>query len=307
MDEVTYQSKTRAQHYLSQCYLKGFSDLKNGFIIPIDIKGKRVLFPSNTKNLAQERDFNRVDIEGVAPNYLEDALGVEFEGNVSTALRNIENTNRFEGEDRNFILNLITLFAVRNPARRMQYNNMIEQGSKMVLSIAAQQVGRRVNGVRITEDFKRIVDEDKFNVILSRNEHIRAELSIFNELLPYFFRRKWMLIKASDNAQFITNDFPVVLIWKEPQKHKRSPGFGLRGTQVHFPLSKKLALIGDFDGVEESLIESKETVALINSNILAHAHRWVFSAMADFYFLDQSGECSFGIENYWESLEKFRQ
>lgn len=200
MVEVTRHSKTRAHHYLSQCYLKGFSDLENQFIIPIDIKDKRVLPPSNTKNLAQERDFNRVDFEDVIPNYLEDALGLEFEGNVATALRNIENTNRFEGEDRNFILNLIVLFAIRNPARRVQYKNMVEHGSKMVLSIAARQVGRKVNGVQITEDFKRIVDEDKFNVILSRNEHIRAELSIFNELLPYFFHRKWMLIKASDDA-----------------------------------------------------------------------------------------------------------
>jgi hypothetical protein len=188
----------------------------------------------------------------------------------------IENTNKFEGEDRVFILNLIALFAIRNPIRRVQYNDMVDAGSKMVLSIAAQQAGRRVNGVEITDDLKKFIDEDKFNIILSTNEHIRAELFIFNELLPYFFHRKWMLVRAPEDAQFITSDFPVVLFWSYPEKHKHSPGFGLKGTQVHFPLSKKLALIGDFDGVDRSLTESKETVALINSNILARAKKWIF-------------------------------
>lgn len=179
---------------------------------------------------------------------------------------------------------------------------MVELGSKMALSIAAQHVGRKVNGVQITEDFKRIVDDDKFNIVLSRNEHIKAELFIFNELLPYFFHRKWMLIKAPDEAQFITSDFPIVLLWSDPSKQKGHIGFGLRGTQIHFPLSKKLALIGDFDGVDDSLIESKETVALINTNILAHAQRWVFASDQDFYFLGQSGDCLFGIKKYWDYL-----
>lgn len=296
--------QSRAHHYLSQCYLKGFSDLENQFITPIDIMNRKVLPTSNAKNFGQERDFNRVDFDGVAPNYLEDALGLELEGNVATALRNIENTNKFEGEDRAFILNLIALFAIRNPTRRVQYNSMVDVGSKMVLSIAARQAGRRVNGIEITDDLKRFIDEDKFNLILSRNEHIRAELFIFNELLPYLFHRSWMLVRAPDSAQFITSDFPVILLWLFPEKHKHSPGFGLKGTQIHFPLSKKLALIGDFDGIDHCVIEPKETVALINSNILARTKRWIFTSDQDFYFLGQSGECLFGINEYWEYLNK---
>lgn len=265
---------------------------------------REVLPPSNVQNFSQERDFNRIDFSGVVPNYLEAALGFELEGRVATALRNIENTNEFEGEDRAYILNLIALFAIRNPTRRVQYNSVVDAGSKMVLSIAAQHAGRRVNGVKITDDLKRFIDEDKFNIIFSRNEHIRAELSIFNELLPYFFHRNWMLVRAPDDAQFITSDFPVVLLWSYPGKYKLSPGFGLKDTQVHFPLSKKLALIGDFDGIDHSLTEPKEIIALMNSNVLAQAKRWIFTSKQDFYFLGQSGECLFGIEEYWKYLDK---
>ncbi|MCW8445678.1 DUF4238 domain-containing protein [Fluoribacter gormanii] len=305
MKEKNIGSKAKAHHYLSQCYLKGFSDLENKFLIPIDLQSRRVLPASNSRNLAQETYFNRVDIDGLPPNYVEDFLAIELEGKVATAIRNIENSFKFEGEDREVILNLMTLFAIRNPIRRKQQNHMVNHMSKMVLSIAAQNVGGISNGVKITPDIKRLIDEGAYKIELTRNEHIRSEMMLFNELLPCFFDRKWILIQASDNTQFVTSDFPVILIWKEPHKHNLSPGFGLRGTQVHFPLSKKIALIGDFDGVEGSLIEPKEIVALINSNILAHAQRWVFTANQDFYFLNQSGECLFGIEKYWKFLNRF--
>ncbi|ARB90987.1 DUF4238 domain-containing protein [Legionella longbeachae] len=302
LEKTAHHSKTRAHHYISQCYLKGFSILDNQFIIPIDIKDQRVSPPSNSKNIGQERDFNRVDFEGIALNYLEDALGHDFEGNVATALRNIENTNRFEGEDRSYIINLMALFAIRNPTRRNHYNNFIEDAGKLGLSMAAQNVGMRVNEHLVTEDLKKAIDEDQYRIILSRNEHIKAELNLFNEILPYFFSRKWILIRAPDDAQFITSDFPVVLFWTNPAKHKHSPGFGLLGTEVHFPLSKKIALIGSFDGINGSQMESRETVALINSNILAHVKRWIFASSQDFYFLNQKGECLYGIQKYWKYL-----
>jgi hypothetical protein len=93
------------------------------------------------------------------------------------------------------------------------------------------------------------------------------------------------------------------LFWTDAENQKHPPGFGLKGTQVHFTLSKNMALIGDFEGEEDSLTASKETVALINSNILAQAKNWIYTANKDFYFLSRTGECMFGIENYWKYLD----
>lgn len=303
MTITTKKSETRGHHYLSKCYLKGFSIPGDpSTIIPIDLVSSKVQPPANLRKVAKERDFNRVNIDGIAPNYLEDALAQHFEGHVATALRNIEKTRQFIEEDRIIILNLIALFAVRNPSRRDQYNYVMNHIYKTILSIAAQNVGGTSNGVLITDEFKKFVDEDNYKLVSSKNEHIQAELRIFNEMLPYFFHRKWALIQSPEGAEFITSDFPVVLIWTEQEKHKFAPGFGLSGTQIHFALSKQIALVGDFEGIDEVSIASKETVALINTNIISFARRWIYTSNQSFYFLTRTGECSNEPEKFWSTF-----
>lgn len=303
MTITTKKSETRGHHYLSKCYLNGFSiPGDSSKIIPIDLVRSKVQLPTSLRKVAKERDFNRIDIDGIVPNYLEDALAQHFEGKVATALRNIEKTRQFIGEDRIAILNLIALFAVRNPSRRDQYNYITNQTYKTILSIAAQNVGGTSNGVLITDEFKKFVDEGNYRLVSSKNEHIQIELRIFNEILPYFFHRKWALIQSPEGTEFITSDFPVVLIWTEPEKHKFAPGFGLSGTQVHFALSKQIALVGDFKGTDEVSIATRETVALINTNIISFARRWIYTSNQAFYFLTRTGERSNESEKFWSTF-----
>src|SRR4051812_34396398 len=99
----------RHHHYLSQCYLRGFTqgNLKKSKLTVIDFH-KKNHFETTPRNVGGIRDFNRVDIVGVDQNVIESSLA-EFEGNAASALRNINEGGSFSGDDRDLILNLIAL------------------------------------------------------------------------------------------------------------------------------------------------------------------------------------------------------
>lgn len=299
------KSKARGHHYISQCYLKGFTELgtKASTFTVLDLEKKEILTRQKSMNFCKERDFNRGEYKTLDPNSLECFLGEEFEPKVDKALRNIERTGGFEGEDRIIIFTLIALFYVRNPYRRKAYDEFLTYISKVKLSYAANNVGKVVNGVLITEDFKETIQNNKVEIEVkeSRNQHITTELKISAELIDLLAHRKWTLIQAPDNEIFVTSNSPVALIWVEGGK-RLSPGFALKNTEVHFALSKKFALVGSFEGVDEVVIASKEIMALINSNLIAKANRWLFAAK-DFYFFTPSDNFSYGISEFVESLK----
>ena len=66
---------------------------------------------------------------------------------------------------------------------------------------------------------------------------------------------------------FVTCDSPVCLDWIEPPKIRtplnRRPGFDLKNSQVYFPISQKLALIGEFDADDATYHASPYTLALV--------------------------------------------
>lgn len=299
---VVRKSVARGHHFLSQGYLKGFTPqgTQKSKLIILNLV-EQTFFTTIPKNVGKERDFNTIDLEGFEPDYLESQLAL-FDDRADQAIRNIEKTGRFEGEDKIFVLNLIALFAIRNPQRREWWNSIIDHTSKIALSMAVSKVGRKSNGILITKDIKTFVDKGEFKIEAGRRDHIELELRVFEDVLHFLLQRKWSLVKASDDAEFVTCDRAVALIWNEPQNKIHSPGFGLKGTQVHFALSKKLALVGDFDGRNETVLTTKEQVALINANILLQAREWVYSSNKDFYFINPNGDTLFGLEKFWKEF-----
>ncbi|OKR44764.1 hypothetical protein BH595_17235 [Pseudomonas aeruginosa] len=77
---------SRHHHFLSQCYLRGFT--KNGSkksrLIALEPE-KRSYFETNPRNVGGIRDFNRIEVEGVDQEVLEKSLS-EFESDAATAL-----------------------------------------------------------------------------------------------------------------------------------------------------------------------------------------------------------------------------
>jgi len=133
---------------------------------------------------------------------------------------------------------------------------------------------------------------------MARQRHIALELSGFDNLLPFLFGRKWTLLKAQpDTGGFITSDHPVCLMWTDPKLHGGvyGPGFGLAKTEVLFPLTSELALVGSFEREEAELDAHIFAVAECNAMTIWFAERQVYARDATFAYLRPgSSPCAFG-------------
>ncbi|OYX46042.1 MAG: hypothetical protein B7Y90_17240 [Alphaproteobacteria bacterium 32-64-14] len=126
----------RMHHWVSQGYLRGFARPgAPNHVWAYDFKSDKSFTP-NTHNVGAERDFNRIDIEGHAPDAIETALA-EFEGEAIAAIKaTAEGTGHFPNDDaRTSVLNLMALYAVRNPRLREVHRDFRERTSKMIMNV----------------------------------------------------------------------------------------------------------------------------------------------------------------------------
>ena len=304
----------RHHHYLSQCYLKGFTKGggKKSKLTVIDFKEKK-RFETIPRNVGGVRDFNRIDIEGADQNELEKSLS-KFEDEAATALRRLEEDLKFEGETRTLILNMIALFAIRSPEMREHWRKFHAQIAERMMDLALATKGRwesqmrqmkesggKVNEDITYEDIKRFHESKAYEITVRRERHIHMEFIGFEAILPYLDSRKWLLIKATnESGPFITTDNPINLMWNEPEKippfYRNSPGFGMKNTQVYFPVSKNLALQGEFDGPEGVIDGNKELISALNSKMIIFTYKQVYAPKIGFYFRNENGESLDGTQ-----------
>ena len=298
----------RHHHYLPQCYLKGFTKRggKKSKLTVIDLRQKKH-FETTPRNVGGIRDFNRISIEGVDQNILEKSLA-KFESAVATALRKLEGGAAFEGKIRDLILNLVAMLAIRSPKMREHWRKfqtkIVER--MMALTLATKErwesqirqikeSGQDVNDNITYEEVKKFYESKTYRIEVAREFHIQLEFVGIEAILPFLYRRNWLLLKATnESGPFITTDNPVNLTWKEPDKippfYRNSPGYGMRDTQVYFPVSKKLALIGEFDGPEGVIESTRELVAVLNSKMLLFTYKQIYAPNLLFYFRGADGE-----------------
>ncbi|RZI39825.1 DUF4238 domain-containing protein [Herbaspirillum sp. HC18] len=78
-------NQARNHHWVPQCYLKGFAKSrgKSAKLFVIDAI-ERKTFQTIPRNVASERDFNKIEVDGVDPNHIESGYA-HFEGTNSVA------------------------------------------------------------------------------------------------------------------------------------------------------------------------------------------------------------------------------
>jgi hypothetical protein len=294
----------RHHHYLSQCYLKGFTkgNSKKSKLTVIDFQEKKT-FETIPRNVGGIRDFNRIDIKGFDPNTVEDSWA-EFEGHVAIAIKEIQKDLHFEGEIKDSILSLIGLIAVRSPEQRENWRQFHAQIAErvMALSISSKkmyedQIRRmKADGIKVAndvsyDDMKDFIERKGYEIKVAREHHIHMELLGLEKILPLLYARNWLVLNANEQTgPFITTDKPVNLTWNDsdsiPHFRKSSPGFGLNNTQLYFPVSKYVALLGKFDGNDDVIEVSKEIVSTFNSMMLMSFYKQIYSPTLKFFYLD---------------------
>jgi hypothetical protein len=273
--------ESRHHHHIPQCYLRGFT--ASGKLTVADL-GASKFFETNPRNVAGERDFNRIEIEGEKPDALESKLS-GFEAQVAESIRRVAESGKFEGDDRRNILNLIALLAVRSPQMREHIRKTSEDTMKkmLALSLASKERWERQQAAMKTagkgpppgeppvtyEEIKAWFEKDEYDISLNREYHIGLELKMHDPVLHALADRKWTLYTSDDAAGcFVTTDRPVMLTYIKPREvpplYRNSPGFGMPETEVMFPLTQHTTLVGTFEG--------NNAVVKANMAIVAHAN-----------------------------------
>jgi hypothetical protein len=300
----------RRHHFLPQCYLRGFSRArKQGRthqVVVFDRDGKS--FTSNILNIAVEHDFNRVEIDGHAPDVFEQIMAA-FEGELAPALnRVLQAHNLRNAEDRAILLNFIGLIAIRNPRFRETFRDFNEQVINRVMNLVTAdkerwdgQLKKMRESGHLKEDSSHIpyeqmrdfVRNKDYRIELNTGFHIASELQGFDAILPTLFNRKWVsLTPPRDSSGFITSDHPVCLMFSDPKMRGNvyGPGHGLTGTEIIFPIGRRLALVGAFELEEGEIQLTEENVAGVNGALVAYAERQVYAHDAEFTYSRQYNE-----------------
>ena len=142
------------------------------------------------------------------------------------------------------------------------------------------------------ESMKKFVAEENYTISVPNERQIALEVATFDKLLPLIFRRGWVLLKApKDSGGFVTSDHPVCLttVGGAPSIAHR-PGYGLRSTEVLFPLSPKLALVGAFETSDGEAEIEEDMVAIFNGTVATFAERQVYARDYHFHYAFREGE-----------------
>lgn len=307
-------SEARAHHYVPQCYLNNFTT--GGKILAVDLQnGKH--FRTNPKNVAQERDFNRVEADEFAPDYLENQYG-KFESEVAPILKALRAGEKCSKPEFDHVLNLITLLANRNPRHRKTFSDFQDEVAQQVLRLAtatperwAAQVKQAREAGALPENIKDVPYEvvrdlatnRKLKMTATTSQHAALELGVFEDLLEVIAQRTWRWLHAeASSGGFITSDHPVCLFSNVPPRGLQALGYGMTGTKVYFPVSPLLALCGEFDGPTGDYKVDAFEVGSFNLRMVNHAHRQIYAADDQFVFFDYRE--FFGISDLLSRIQK---
>ena len=290
----------RRHHYLTAAYLAGFTagGKRGSQFFVVEPEGGRA-FKTSPNNVGVQRDFNRVDIDGVSPDVIERALA-PFEQQAVSAIDDVLKTETFPVFDSyQLILNLLCLFAVRNPHFRGSFNQARERVVGTVAELLVsdrkiweQHVGRLENGSEMSamvsfEQMKKFVQDKQYQVEFATDGNLAAEFEIFDQLLPLLGARDWSLFVAPEGGpELICSDHPVILRWKDG--HQGPIGFALRHTEVFFPLGRRAGLYGVFEDPQPQVVTMQPRhVAAMNDLSIRNAQRHIYSAQRSFQVLHE--------------------
>lgn len=293
-------SSARNHHYISQFYLKGFtkSGGKKSNLHVFD-KRQSKYFKASPRNVAAKRDFNRISVDGYE-NHIEDELA-KTEGELAHTFNEMIKNKRYPNNDQMMdILHFIALVALRNPKMRELFDNVYKQIAETIMNITVStkesyesQVAQMNEYMGTShnvdyEEMKKFIEEKRYKLEINQEQHIPVEFNTIESILPILEKRNWYLIISNEEmGEFVTSDFPVTLI----SLIDRGPygvGFGLSKTEVSFPISRYLALVGVFEtySLSNTIFATKDMVASINGRTVAYAKDQIYSAHKQFEYLD---------------------
>lgn len=296
----------KKHHFISQCYLRGFTinGDKKSKLVGISVRDS-TYFGCHTEDVGVVKHFNTINIPGLAPDWVESRLS-SFESDVAIALKELADKQSFDGAIKEILLNFIAMIAIRHPSARASREATFQRIAEISMGIVLASEHSFMTHMKRMSDsgeslpdvsysrVKSFYDSKKYAFDVPRERHISSEMKLWDVVLELLKKRNWALLCTDGNTKpFITSDNPVSLSWINDDDMLFPPrssfGFGSRGTEVFFPVSKSLGLVGTFEGRQGVYQVSEKLVAIINTLALRNARHHIFAPSLAFKLL-WSGE-----------------
>jgi hypothetical protein len=292
---------SRKHHYVPQMYLRGFAS-PNDQCFMVNASGRNTGNPS-TANISAERDYNRIDEPGVPADALEKELG-KLEGVIAPGIARIREKASF-GEnkvDREDLINLVTLLAMRNPRTRAAMNKLytdVIQGMVLATFEKKERWETMVEAMKVAEKWpkdkpadyeghKEFVEKNIHGLKPHKNLMLMEELEAQENMYWYFDAFKWRLLKAKEGTGgFVTSDHPVCMdrpLAPVKYGHLYAPGYGLADRDILLSLSPNVAVVGRREGEEDVVEVDRHNVASFNATVMGFALRQVYSRDDQYYY-----------------------
>ncbi|MDB5100890.1 MAG: hypothetical protein JWM80_5311 [Cyanobacteria bacterium RYN_339] len=297
-------SEPRRHHYLPQFYLAGFTPRgsKDDHLQVLDLQTGKT-WRAKPASVAHQNDYYRLDDGAPDPFALEKGLA-NFEGQAADALKGVLGEKQIGDFERRVVLvNFIALMALRVPSQRNILADFKKRTSVMLMQtmVSTPEVWERVkarahaDGVNVGDvSYERMrdfaMDTSRYTIELSREALIQTIFGPLDKIIPLLLERRWSIaIAAAGAGAFVCCDTPVARHWTIDDHPPFVPGFGLKHSHIVFPLDRRTALLGTWDGDEEVFEADRVQVATINSHILASADRFVIYSDEDYSWYTKDG------------------
>ena len=308
----------RNHHYVPQFYLKEFLDfsLQNEKLHVID-KIDRRHFVTRPRNIAAQRDFNRINIPDHAMDEIESHLA-QIEGQAADVLRGIaQNATLPQNRDMDVLVVFIGILAANNPQIRDSLISIDQEIAKQMMQSVVES--RETYESRLSElgienpieyeIMRAFVESENYTISIEDPEGhylARVFVGLYDVVLPFFTNMLWSLVIAeNDTSDFICSDRPVFLFWivdlvPFPQPPYTTTPSGLilpnktpqtTGPMVNFeltmPLNPRMAIYATTPNNPFPIeYGDKKTIACINGRTIDAAARQIYCSNLDFKFLE---------------------
>jgi len=301
---------TVRQHYVAAGYLAGFTQAgrrdSTFYVHPMDGTPVRIDKP---ENVAFERNYNSIEVEGLRKDHLEGVFGERFESPACDLFKTLSDRpgRPFLSEDEIVIaMKFLALQAARVPRSRAKYEEMVVRNGKDFLHKLAtspefhQEVARAAadlgDDFLSQDDVQKLVGSGELQTVADKTSLSIGILRLTVAILEEIATMRATLWYADGPDWFVCSDHPVALFYDmagdifEDPFALEWPKVRLRTDPIYMPIARNVALvlhrIPNVPSVQRAL---REMVSLVNILTMSQAMRGVFSPTPDFVCTLQGG------------------
>ncbi len=262
-------------HYVPQAYLRGFTDPQSVNMIWVYDKLQRKFFPNATNiiNVAQENGFYGPEIEN--------ALSSDIENPANPVLEKLRRREAITDSERYSLSVYIAVMLSRVPRRRAK----VKEKLPAQIESTIQQVIEAIDHIAATTDIQpeivrkrlRELEEIRAEYLAKPPEPVIQEINAkiprpSEKLVDLIYSMVWRFFIADRGpTRFLTTDNPAFFF--------ESYGFGREESELSFPISSQICLLGNWqagEGAERFFEIPDFYVKEMNRRNTSAATRFVF-------------------------------